>query len=303
MKARWLRNRELILRILGTLLALVLLVLLFQEEGENIGSALKRITVDEFLLALGALMISRLFVVGRWHILLRSTKMDISLARSSSLTFAGLFATNFLPTTIGGDLVRLTGAIRMGYDRAICLASLVADRVVGILAMILLLPFGLLPILSSLPSGSTQAASFLSFGKRIKGFIRDTLHAFSIWAKKPEAVLFSLGCTFGNLFLIFLAIQIMITGLHGSVPFMLIAGLWCVTQIITMIPISINGYGVQELSLSFLLTSVGGLGRAESLTVAVLIRAVFIFASLPGALFLPSIMKAIAWSSAGESNS
>jgi hypothetical protein len=42
------------------------------------------------------------------------------------------------------------------------------------------------------------------------------------------------------------------------------------------------------------------MGNAESLTLAILIRAVFIFASLPGALYLPRIMEAVALARAEE---
>jgi hypothetical protein len=38
---------------------------------------------------------------------------------------------------------------------------------------------------------------------------------------------------------------------------------------------------------------VGGLSAATSLSLAVLIRIIFMFASLPGAVFLPSILLAI----------
>ena len=58
-------------------------------------------------------------------------------------------------------------------------------------------------------------------------------------------------------------------------------------------PISVNGYGVQELIFTFLLLKFGGLSHSESLTVAVLIRALFIITSLPGAFFLPSILAAM----------
>ena len=63
--------------------------------------------------------------------LLRSAGTGISTRLSTQITFAGLFAANFLPTTIGGGVVRLTWTIRLGYDQAVCVASLVADRLVG----------------------------------------------------------------------------------------------------------------------------------------------------------------------------
>ena len=64
----------------------------------------------------------------------------------------------FLPTTIGGDVVRLAGAMQMGYDRAVSLASLVADRLIGALAMIFTVPFGLIPAWHILASASSASA-------------------------------------------------------------------------------------------------------------------------------------------------
>ena len=81
----------------------------------------------------------------RWYILLRSGNVKISFGDALALTFTGLFSNNFLPTTIGGDVVRLAGAMQLGYDRAVSLASLVADRLIGALAMVFTLPFGLIP--------------------------------------------------------------------------------------------------------------------------------------------------------------
>jgi hypothetical protein len=60
-----------------------------------------------------------------------------------------------------------------------------------------------------------------------------------------------------------------------------------------LIPVSVNGLGVQELSLTLLLSRVGGLSHSESLTVAILIRALFLMSSLPGAYFLPSILASM----------
>jgi hypothetical protein len=71
----------------------------------------------------------------------------------------------------------------------------------------------------------------------------------------------------------------------------MVAGLWSLTYFITLIPISINGYGLQELSFTFFMSNVAGLTPAVSLSVAVLIRAYFILSSLPGAFFLPSILS------------
>lgn len=290
----WFReHRQDIARWVGTLLAIALTILLVKEEGgDDFVLALKSISVWYFLAGILVMLLSRLFVVLRWHILLRSGGVDISLSRTSMLTFTGLFGNNFLPTTIGGDVVRLAGAMQLGYDRAICLASLVADRLVGMAGMSIVLPFGLGPVFSL---GANGLQSFALAGLFQKGmdFTRRTFEAFSIWLKKPIPLFLAFLSTLGNMIFIFLAVYLLIAGMDRHVSFWLIAGLWSLTYFVTLIPISVNGYGVQELSLTFLLSKVGGLSHSESLTVAILIRTLFIITSLPGALYLPSIMAAM----------
>ena len=123
---QWLsENRTLLLRLFGTVVAIVLIVLLIRQEGwTEIVNSLRQISPVSFFLALVALLISRVFVIARWHVLLQSGGVKIPFSRSAELTLMGLFASHFLPTTIGGDVVRLAGVMQMGFDRAICLASI-----------------------------------------------------------------------------------------------------------------------------------------------------------------------------------
>lgn len=290
----WLsKNRQTIIRIAGSVFAVILLVILLKEEnGDEITSALKRVSIWYFIAGILALLISRWFVVVRWHILLRSAGVDISLWRTAMLTFTGLFGNNFLPTTIGGDVVRLAGAMQLGYDRAICVASMVADRLIGMAGMLFTLPFSLPPILS-LGQAGLQSVSFGALFQKGLDFAKRTFGTFAIWFKKPLALTASFGATFGNMIFIFLTIFLLITGMGRHVSYWLIVGLYGLTYFVTLIPISVNGYGVQELSLTFLLSRFGGLSQSESLTIAVLLRVLFIISSLPGAFFLPSILAAM----------
>jgi len=286
-------HRQIIARSAGSLLAVILLVILVKEEsGHEIASALKCISLWYFLAGIQVLLISRLFIVARWHILLRSAGVEISYRNTAMLTFTGLFGNNFLPTTIGGDVVRLAGAMQLGYDHAICLASLIADRLVGIIGMSFTLPFGLIPVLSLNKTVSQAIAIPALFQKGID-FIKRTIGTFMIWLKKPFALSLSFVYTFGNMSFIFLTVYLLIWGMGHSVSFWLVAGLWSLTYFVTLIPISVNGYGVQELSLTFLLSKFAGLSHSESLAIAVLIRILFIITSLPGAFFLPSILAAM----------
>ncbi len=292
--SKWLReNRQMIVRGFGSLLALALLLILIREEGDGeLFSALRRVSFGYFVAAVFALLVSRLFAIARWHILLKSAEVDISFMRSAMLTFTGNFSSNFLPTTIGGDVVRLGGAMQLGYNRAICLASLVADRLIGMVGMGLALPLGLIPAFSLGNNASQSIAVSALFQKGI-GFAKRTLESLSIWLKKPLTLTGSLLFTLGNQAFIYLAIYLLLQGIDHHVSFWLVAGMYTLTYFVTLIPISINGLGVQELSMTFLLTQLGGLTSSESATIALLTRVLFILASLPGAFFLPSILAAM----------
>src|ERR1700690_791123 len=127
-----LRNRQVLLRLLGTFIAIGLIFLLLREGGWNdVLDALKQVSLTRLILGMALILISRIFVSTRWYILMRSGNVKITYSESTALTFTGLFANNFLPTTIGGDVLRLGGAMQLGYDRAVCLASIAADRLIG----------------------------------------------------------------------------------------------------------------------------------------------------------------------------
>jgi uncharacterized membrane protein YbhN (UPF0104 family) len=287
-------NRRLLLRVLGTVLAVGLIFVLMREEGwgEVVG-ALRQISWQRLTWALGLVLLSRIFVASRWYVLLRSGNVPMPVGEAVALTFTGLFSNNFLPTTIGGDVVRLAGAMRLGYDRAVCLASIAADRLIGMLGMVFTLPLGLVPTLDAIGHGATQALALGALFSRGIGFARRTLQTFSIWLGQPFALLAALGCTWGHMLCTFLTMYILIEALGGHVGFWLIAGLWSLSYFVTLVPISINGYGVQELSLTFLFSTVAGLTTATSLTLALLIRALYVGVSLIGAFYMPGILASV----------
>lgn len=292
--SKWLRkNRQNIARIGGSILALILLLVLVQEQGDGeLFSALRRVSISYLSFALLALLVSRIFAATRWYILLRSAGVPITLARAIMLMFTGNFSSNFLPSTVGGDVVRLGGAMQMGYDRAICLASLVVDRLVGMAGMILALPLGLIPLFS-LNNGATQSLAFAGLFQKAVDFAKRTFSAFSIWLKKPAGLGGALLATLLNQVFIYFMIYLLLLGIDHPISFWLVAGMYTLTYFVTLVPISINGLGVQELSMTFLLVRLGGLTPSESATIALLTRVLFVTTSLPGAFFLPSIMAAM----------
>jgi uncharacterized membrane protein YbhN (UPF0104 family) len=296
MSSWWSRNRQLVLQSTGTVLAIVLLLLLLKEEqkeGGEILAAMRQVRITDLLWVALLFAISRIAVGLRWHVLLLSGGVNIRLKNSLTLNFMGLFATNFLPTTIGGDVVRLMGIMQMGYDRAVSLASLAADRLIGLLGMAMIAPVGLAYSWDILQVNFLNA-SFITGLRKPFEFFKRTVSTFSIWLKKPGSLLAALAFSWIHMLCLFGSIYIFVNGFGIHVSFWLIGGLWSLTYLITLIPISINGYGVQELAFTFLMSNVAGVSPTIGATVALLIRAYFLLSSLPGAVFLPSILSAMA---------
>jgi uncharacterized membrane protein YbhN (UPF0104 family) len=291
---KWIsENRQLLLRGAGSLLAIGLLVFLIAQNWNEVVLAIRQIPLWRFLLATALIFISRFFVIGRWHVLLRAAKLNIPFSRTAALTFTGLFANNFLPTTIGGDVVRFAGAAEMGYDSSIVLASLVADRLAGMAGMATVLPFGLIPLWSWGAGRISQSIALAALWKKAWEFVVRTFRALTIWLKKPISLLGAYCLTWGHLLCFFGATSVLLTGLNESVPFWTIAGISSIVYFLTQIPISINGYGVQELSQTYLFVHLAGISVPNAITLALLIRVIFMIASLPGAFYLPSILTAI----------
>ena len=118
-----------------TIIAIGLFVYLIYKSKDDFLRTMQTASPGYVLGGLLLLFISRQFVAARWHALLQTSEKPVSYWDALRLTYAGLFATNFLPTSIGGDLVRFIGMVQSGVDSALVLASLIMDRIIGMAGM------------------------------------------------------------------------------------------------------------------------------------------------------------------------
>jgi glycosyltransferase 2 family protein len=305
------KNHSFWLRLAGTLLAFVLLILLLRQQGwEQIGAVVSKIPAWRLWAALAVTLVSRCAVTLRWHILLRTAKVPARMEQSLRITFAGLFASNFLPTTIGGDMVRLAACIPLRLDTAVSTASLVVDRLIGMAGMALALPIGLarlaevgltaLTASSSIqPSGPLLGAALLrpgnwlkKMGQKAMGFIRRTLGSFTLWGSNPLGLFLAFLATCVHQLCLYTSIWLLLDGMGEPAGWLRIAGVWSLVYFITLLPVSINGYGLQEVSVTLLYARLGGVSPEASVSVALLLRTIQMIASLPGAFFVPGILAA-----------
>jgi hypothetical protein len=286
------------LRAVGTLVALGLMAWLLAREWGDITQALREMDAVHFSGAFGLMLISRFFVTARWHMLLRGGGARIRYPETVRITFAGLFATNFLPTTIGGDVVRLGGTIAGGHSAALAAASLVMDRLVGMAGMAALAPSGAARVMgSSLLGAGPSAGLALSLPGKLRRRFAYALRRLGdiarTWLRRPQFLLASLFFTAMHMTVWFSAMWLLFDGLNDRIPYFLIASLWSLVYFITQIPVSINGLGVQELSIAYLFSAYGGASDHSALVMGLVFRVLVILASLPGALFVGALLPTL----------
>ncbi|HET7009806.1 MAG TPA: lysylphosphatidylglycerol synthase transmembrane domain-containing protein [Anaerolineales bacterium] len=297
-------DRQLIVRGLGTLASLALLVYLLSRQGwSEILSAFQRIPPSSLVAVVALLVISRVAITARWFSLLRTADKSIPFLESLRLTLAGLFAANFLPTTVGGDVVRLAGILKLSSNRVGSAASIVADRLIGLLGMAMALPFGLRDLVLWLQKSSLVAAplalgvaageappAMRSWLERARRAVTRIAGELRMWIHHPRALLQALSFTWVHMLCLFAEIWLLLRGMGSTPSAVTIAGLWSLSYFITLVPFSINGLGLREVSVTYIFSELGSVPIENALTLALILRTMDMLISLPGAAFVSSIV-------------
>lgn len=297
-----------IIRWLGTILSLGIMIYLISKAGwKEALESFGQIPWWYFVIFLLLALVSRFSTWGRWHSLLHASDEPIDPKDSLKLTFAGLFSSNILPTTIGGDFFRLAGAIRLGMYASLAAASLVVDRLVGMTGMVLALPFALkfMPFFHDTSPDTTVGlavgtGAFARFREWLSRNIEKTIQSLKKWLKQPISLLQALGFTLIHQACIYLIIKLFVNAMGEDLPVLSIAGIWSITYFITLLPISINGLGLQEVTVTNLFSVWGGVSVGTSIALAIFLRILWMLVSLPGAFFIGDILAGKRPSEEGE---
>jgi uncharacterized membrane protein YbhN (UPF0104 family) len=288
-------------RWLTTILAVGLFFFIIYQSWDDFILTMQTASPGLTLAGLILLFISRQAVTARWHALLRISEKSINYWELLKLTYAGLFATNFLPTSVGGDLVRFIGMTQLGIDSALVLASLIMDRLVGLVGMSFMVPGGLYLAAHTIQSETTLTSMAISINgflisinhlwQKFIGFVQKIIGDVLFWLKHPRNLFMSLFFTIIHELLLFGMLWFFLQSVGENIPYWTIASLYSLSYLATLIPLSVGGLGIQEMSITYLFSHFGGVSVQAALALAVLSRLAFIINSLPGAFFLPSILR------------
>ena len=281
----------------GTIISLGLFVwLLTRLDWKEAWTIIKDMSACSYVLAVVLLLAGQFFNSLRWFVLLRAQDVKTSIPRTFAIHMGGTFASNFLPSTIGGDSLRFLAIAKVAGDQSLSLASVILDRLVNLLATFTLIPFSVsvlkttgLQFDNNLLGFSILAVFQGKFGVWLKRILKKYLDLFKRWFKKPYSLLLAFTISWFSRFVILGAVWVLSMGVGMNLTLWQVVGINTVSYFITLIPISISGYGLREITLTTLYTMLGAtLEQATALTVITRIFSTAI--TLPGVIWMQQIL-------------
>lgn len=283
------------IRWVGTLVSVGLLIwLLERQDWQQLLDAAGSVGGSVLLLSLAFVFVRHLFNVGRWYVLVRTQAIDMGVGDALRLTFAGLFASNFLPTTVGGDILRLVGVMDATEERFKASTTVVLDRLIGALGMAFVLPLGV-PILAGLLGNPAWlGGAGIAAGGPLRRWIRGGWDRFKlvldVWRRNLGALLLSLGFNLSGIAAYLFSVWLLADAMAIEVTYFQVAGAVSLTYFLTLLPISVSGYGVRELGVVAVFTQLGALPEQAS-ALALVTRGLIWASSMPGLLWLGTILR------------
>ena len=281
------KNRWFWVKAIGTALSLLLLVwLLSRQNWAALLAVLRRLSLVSLAAALGLYWLGLLINAWRWRTLLRGVGIPIPWKKALRLVLAGAFASNFLPSTVGGDALRVTGILDIA-DVNTAFASVVVDRALNVIAMYSFLPLTWKTYGTFLPmmvrSKGMEAAGLLGgFWGRLGKLLKKFLGAMGAWMRSPRTLAAGLVISWLSLLPPFTATWILARSLGVPVAWYEVAGATVISYTMGLLPISLNGYGVREVTVVGLYSLLGATTE-QAVMLALVTRFLMVLSTLTGA--------------------
>ena len=286
-------SRKTLLRWFGTLLSLALFGwLLASQDWAAFWQNVRQIPLWMLALAFGFYLLSNFGNAWRWQMVLRLGEIRIPYWTTAKIVFLGMFASNFLPSTVGGDAVRYLSLLRFTDKKGVGVVSLLVDRMLKVISMLAFLPVSIAlfaPLLQDFLSGKVVTLGLTWIPDRLRRWVSQGWEILTVWFKNPRAFALALGVGWISIFPAFLGMLLVARGLQIPVTLLDVIGATVITYFFTLLPFFINGYGVLEVLITVLYTYLGASVEQAS-ALALITRLMMLVATLPGALWLPEIL-------------
>jgi glycosyltransferase 2 family protein len=237
--------------------------ILARTPFREVAAAFRSADLRFVLLALALNPLGYLTSVRRWRLLIRAQGGDTSLSYLVRSFLVGVFFNNFLPSTIGGDAVRVVATARTGVGRARALAIVFVDRFVGLLALMLFAALGLAAsgrLLARVPDlyGWVLGGTALLVLAAVLLFLpTGRLTRVLPFQGKGRALAGAFGWSLVMQGLVVLNWYFLARALHVAIPLAVFFLIVPLALFVMMLPVSINAIGVRENVWAFFLVACG----------------------------------------------
>lgn len=287
---------------------LLITILLYAMRGNygQILSVLKGTSIATFFLAFLAFILAVSISSIRLKLIVAAQDIKITFGEALSLTFIGYFFNNFLPTAIGGDVMKGYYLSRKSSNKAGSYTSVLVDRAIGLVTMVFMAFIALVIVGESIVEPSIRNAIYTITAVSVVAII---FLANKAVAKKISAVLFlfkpisatmkkvydiingyrdRIGLMLGTFMisivsqlLYFYSIGILALSIGSRVSAINILMRMPMVSMMSLLP-SINGLGVREGSTVVLFAPL--IGKENAFAVSILVIFMLLITSLIGGL-------------------
>jgi glycosyltransferase 2 family protein len=275
---------------------------------------LRRVQPVWLVAALAAHGVMMALSVWRWRLLLGAQHIRVPLRTLSESFWVALFFNNFLPSNIGGDVVRIADTSQVAGSKTLATTVVLVDRVLGLFALLTVGAIGAATARAfglDIPgAGWLELAALAALAVCIPLFVAPRLldvllapvralgqpwvterlallqDALGRFRSRPSSLVGALAGAVGVQLVIVVFYALTARSLSIPLPVAMAGVLVPVALAVQMAPVSINGFGLREAVFSFFFVRFG-LGVEAGVAVSLLGTALVMLFSLGGgALFL-----------------
>jgi uncharacterized membrane protein YbhN (UPF0104 family) len=305
--------RRYVLMAVKLVVSVALLALLFSRiDVARLWTSVRRASVPWMLVALSVYLLNVLAATWRWHLLLAAQDVQVRGRTLLGSFLVALFFNNFLPSNIGGDVVRISDTARAARSKTLAATVVLVDRGIGLMGLVLVAAMGATIAESSRhvttpiwPSwlwaaflfGAAAAAPAVlapaGFGRLLQpltvvhpewvgGRIQKLTAVLGRFRDRPSA----LAACFGGAIVVQATIVVFYVivayALHLNLAFLDLAVIVPMSFVVQMLPLSVNGFGVREATFALYFQRVGQ-PLESALLVSLVPTALIMLFSLGGA--------------------
>ena len=297
--------------IIKLLLTVVMFYFLFQYvDFNNLIHILAKSHGGTIAIALLFQLASTYLAAYRWRLIMRLLVFNEKVSYYVNSYFKGTFFNQVLPSSIGGDAVRIIDLTQKGYDKKDAFYGVFVDRIVGLVGLLVLNllatlifygtfnhDFSLLIIFLTVGGISgfallfhLEKITFLANYKFLNLFHRLAKRLNKLYADRTLLYL-HIAVSVGVHLLSILTLYALALSIDLTMPFQIFLIAVPPVFLLTIVPISLAGWGIREGAMVGIFMLIGA-DETKVLAMSILYGLLLIISSLPGSYFWVKSKKA-----------